>query len=362
MTTTAFTNGVTLTDAAWFNDVDTATYPLTSVSGTNTITATGPSSLSAYASGQVIKFIPAATNSGATTINVSGLGAKNVFANGSACTGGELVIGVPNLLYYDGTQFNIVGYQRAASSTVVRGAIAGLTMSTAGASTTMTVAAGQAADSTNASYMTLGSSMGKTTSGWTAGTGNGGLDTGSIANSTWYHFYLIAKADGTTDVTFSTNATTPSLPSGYTLYRRIGSGKTNGSAQWILFKQNGDRFKWDVGVNDVAAAVNPGTSAVTRTLTVPTGIVVDAWLDNSESNQSNNRFVLWTALDQTDTTPSITNNTLNAQGTNTARFNAEIYVKTNTSAQVRYRTNASGASDETNVVTVGWIDSRGRND
>ena len=121
MTTTAFVNGVTLTDSAWFNDVDTATYPLTAVAGTNTITATGPSSLSAYASGQVLKFIPANTNSGATTINVSGLGAKNVFANGSACTGGELVANVPNLLYYDGTQFNIVGYQRVPTNNIALG-------------------------------------------------------------------------------------------------------------------------------------------------------------------------------------------------------------------------------------------------
>ena len=48
----------------------------------------------------------------------------------------------------------------------------------------------------------------------------------------------------------------------------LGSMKTNGSAQWTKFIQDGDLFQWDAGVQDVAAT-NPGTSAVTRTLTVP---------------------------------------------------------------------------------------------
>lgn len=108
MSTTLFTNGVTLTDAAWFNDVDTNTYPLTAIAGTNTITATGPSSLIAYTAGHVLKFIPANNNTGALTINVSSIGAKNILINGASCKGGELVAGVPTLIYYDGTNFNIL--------------------------------------------------------------------------------------------------------------------------------------------------------------------------------------------------------------------------------------------------------------
>ncbi len=115
MATTDFTNLITLTDAVWFDDVDKAAYAyLTGVSGTNTITATGPASLGAYAVGQKFHFLPANTNSGATTINITqsgaaALGAKNVFSSGSACTGGELVAGIPVILIYDGTQFNVIG-------------------------------------------------------------------------------------------------------------------------------------------------------------------------------------------------------------------------------------------------------------
>ena len=114
MSTTSFTNLITLTDAAWFNNADKAAYGyLTGVAGTNTITATGPASLSAYAAGNKFHFVPAATNTGATTINItqsgaSALGAKNVFFNGAACVGGEIKIGVPCLIIYDGTQFQLV--------------------------------------------------------------------------------------------------------------------------------------------------------------------------------------------------------------------------------------------------------------
>lgn len=81
---------------------------LTSPSGTNTITATAPLSLAAYAAGQSFRLIPAATNTGATTININSIGAKSVFYNGAACVGNELIISVPAELFYDGTQFHII--------------------------------------------------------------------------------------------------------------------------------------------------------------------------------------------------------------------------------------------------------------
>lgn len=63
---------------------------LTSVSGTNTITATATPT-PAYAIGQKWTFVPANTNTGATTLNISSLGAGAVQLAGAALTGGELV-------------------------------------------------------------------------------------------------------------------------------------------------------------------------------------------------------------------------------------------------------------------------------
>ena len=115
MPTTVFTDGVTLSAAAWANDIDSTAYAvLTGVAGTNTITATGPANYAYAAARTPLYFTPAATNTGATTINItpsggSTLGAKDIFSNGAACVGGELVISVPTQVIYDGTQFNIVG-------------------------------------------------------------------------------------------------------------------------------------------------------------------------------------------------------------------------------------------------------------
>ena len=123
MSSTDFTDSSTVILAAWLDDVDVATYAsLSSVAGTNTITATGPVPMSAYASGQLFRFIPAGTNTGATTINItpssgSALGAKNIFSGGVACVGGELVSAVPALIQYDGTQFNLINKAITNSST-----------------------------------------------------------------------------------------------------------------------------------------------------------------------------------------------------------------------------------------------------
>jgi len=82
---------------------------LTSPAGTNTITATAPLSLTAYAAGQTFRFIPANTNTGATTLNINSIGAKNIFRNGAALLGGEIVASGPVEVFYDGTQFQLIG-------------------------------------------------------------------------------------------------------------------------------------------------------------------------------------------------------------------------------------------------------------
>ncbi len=64
----------------------------------------------AYATGQMFLVDIANANTGASTLNVNGLGAKNVFDNrtGAALTGGELQVGSGYFFYYDGTQFLLI--------------------------------------------------------------------------------------------------------------------------------------------------------------------------------------------------------------------------------------------------------------
>lgn len=83
--------------------------PLGSVSGTNTITASGSLQVAPLASSQVFLFTPANTNTGATTLNINSVGAKNIYAGNSALVGGELHANIPVLVQYDGTQFQLIG-------------------------------------------------------------------------------------------------------------------------------------------------------------------------------------------------------------------------------------------------------------
>lgn len=88
--------------------------------GTNTITGTLVPPITAYATGLLISLVPANTNTGATTIDLTTpSSAKNVFCNGAACAGGELRASIPVLLYYDGTQFNIIGANSFADSSAL---------------------------------------------------------------------------------------------------------------------------------------------------------------------------------------------------------------------------------------------------
>jgi hypothetical protein len=251
-----------------------------------------------------------------------------------------------------------------------RSYLAGLTMSTAGASTTMSVAAGQASDSTNAVMMTIASSIAKTTAAWAVGTAAGGLDTGAIANSTWYHFYEIMRPDtGVVDVAFSLNAVGTlgaNVPAAYTRVRRIGSGLTNGSAQWVAFTQDGDYFRWSASVLDVNTT-NPGTAAVTSALTVPTGVNVQALVNAYVTTGASTTvgFIL-SDLAANDEAPSETAAPLmtafqQAAGTGPFAIGVNAQIRTNTSAQIRSRQKFSDASTIARIATLGWVDSRGRN-
>jgi hypothetical protein len=214
--------------------------------------------------------------------------------------------------------------------------------------------------------MTLVSAYTKTTAAWAVGSAAGSLVTGTIAASTWYHVYLIKRTDtNVVDVMIALVATAPTLPASYTLYRRIGAMKTNASSQWTFFIQDGDLFQWGNGAIQDVAAANPGTAAVTRTLSAPPGVNVIATLQAGFSTAvlaSNPAGILISDLAVADIGPSVGNATaLNyaAAGTGTNYYTA-VQCRTNTSAQVRSRIQLSDANITLNINTVGWYDRRGR--
>ena len=366
---------------------------VTAEAGTNTITGTVDALVTALRADQLFIMVPLNANTGATTLELTPSGgasltAKNVFWNGAACLGGELTAAVPVILQYDGTRYNIIGNAAFMPASFVnlraRGAIYGLTLSNnvADATNDIDIAAGGCMDSTGAFYIQIAASTKQLDANWAAGT-TGGMrnSAAAIANGT-YHIYAVATAAGVTgiyayagvagtdpDSTATVAAVIAALQletggASYVYARRIGSILRE-SAAIVGFVQNGDEFLRKVPIVNVNTT-NPGTSAVTATLSVPVGLTIDAVFSFLiyAGVASSAIAVLVTPLSITDTAPN-TAGPLTVYSPDAGAFPAsgvsELHVRTNTSSQIRYRLSASGASVVALVTTRGWIDSRGRN-
>lgn len=246
-----------------------------------------------------------------------------------------------------------------AKSVALQGGLYGLTLSTVGGSATFGIAAGSAADSTNVLIMAPLSAYTKNTSAWAVGSGSGSLDTGAIANNTWYHVFLIQRPDtGVVDILTSLSASAPTLPANYVFFRRIGAMKTDGSATWILFSQNGDEFLWPTPINDINSAAF-STAPVLGTMSVPPGVKCTARFRGLMANSVAGVSILINSPDESVAAPNgVTGNaTANSlvAGIGTA---FDLSIRTNTSGQVRFV--ASAASTTIACATYGWVDTRGR--
>lgn len=258
-----------------------------------------------------------------------------------------------NKTYADGITANI--------SASVRGYLFGLTLSNNATDPTndINISPGAAAsDSSAPSTMTLVSSITKRLdAAWAVGTGNGGLDTGTIANIT-YHVWIIQRSDtGVVDALFSASATNPTMPSGYDRKRRIGSILRE-SGSIVAFVQRGNRFTRPQSID------RNSTTAVTDSLLslkVPTSISVQpiftcAALTGGVAGQA----TIYVG-DGSDAVAPYRVFIL-GDGAN-VRNAATLYggVYTNGSAQIRYSALLATTTFAFNLVeTYGWIDTRGQ--
>lgn len=111
--------GTARTDAARVDQVqDSSQLALGAVAGTDTITGSLTPAITAYTAARAVIFEPAATNTGAVTININGLGARAIVkGNGVALAAGDLVTGVPVLIIDDGTRFVLINPQTGVAGT-----------------------------------------------------------------------------------------------------------------------------------------------------------------------------------------------------------------------------------------------------
>lgn len=101
------------------------------------------------------------------------------------------------------------------------------------------VAAGQARDSSDVNDIVISSAV--TVNAANAGVVNG-IDTGALANDSFYAVYAIGDSNSFNDpgALISLSFSQPQLPFGYDMYRRIGAVLTDGSAHILDFTQRGN--------------------------------------------------------------------------------------------------------------------------
>ena len=142
-----------------------------------------------------------------------------------------------------------------------------VTQNTVTPTTKLDFEAGAARGVNNIANLRLASTMTKQIGvSWVAGTGNGGFPNIIIIDvNTWYHCFVIAKPDGTTDAGFDTSLTAVNLlatATGYTDYIRVWSFKTQHINRDIrdmitYIEPSGTRITYWKTVRDFPAGVPP---------------------------------------------------------------------------------------------------------
>lgn len=290
---------------------------------------------------------------------------------GSSDNGNPLVLGPGTKQVYVSFDEHVVDAMLTASGVVVpAGHLWGLTLSNNSTDATndidVTIGACASDDTDDADRVLLnpGAMTKRLDATWAAGTNQGGrASSQSIANGTWHVFAI--RVGGVDDYGFDTSITAANLIADHaaTHVRRIGSILRE-SAAIVGFVQDGDYFRRKASVLDVNTT-NPGTSAVTATLSVPTGLS-ELWALFNVSLAKSADYVFYASdLASTDVAPSSTAaplgtsaSIIGAAGAITIAAHAPVRV--NGSAQIRYRLSASDGSTIVRIATYGWIDNRGR--
>jgi hypothetical protein len=98
---------------------------LITVTGTNTLIGTSLPPNTAYVNGMTLSFVVANTNTGAVTIDVDGLGAKEiVFSATTPLVAGQLLAGALITIEYDGIRFQLLANASQRAPAVITGTTA----------------------------------------------------------------------------------------------------------------------------------------------------------------------------------------------------------------------------------------------
>lgn len=322
---------------------------------------------STEASGYVSMAQVSAAAAAASAVSAAEIANAGAWVSGTTYALGDCVWSPTSFLTYrrktagSGTtdpESDPTNWQVLAPSSVIAGYINGFTLSNniANSATRIDVAIGACADSTNAFNIT-GTAITKSTDGsWVAGSNNNGMGVGlTIANNTWYHVFAVIVG-GVFDVYFDTSATAANKPASTTALRRIGSFRTNGSAQILGFKQYGQIIYWNAAVQDVNTGAPPASATLTA-FSVPTGVSVypiNYLTVTGPSGGGSQDVYLYSPLHGQGYQPAARLGVFGVTNSPSLGANPPPTQLTDTNAQLFYR--VVGGLAAGSVHTLGWID------
>jgi len=256
-----------------------------------------------------------------------------------------------------GTEFKLIP---GSGSFIPPRHIHGLTYSNSAGDPTndIDIAIGSAKDSTNVFDLILTTAITKRLdAAWAVGTNQGGLDTGSIANSDYY-IHLIGRSDtGVIDVLFSLSATAPTMPANYDYRRLIGWIKRVGAAI-VLFttyetEGGGIELLWTTPTLDINLINTLTTTKRTDPVKVPLNFSVIAILNIGISDAGACVAYIY-CPDQADIAPSTTAApmyTITAPAAVDGGSN--LHIRTSTTGLIAARS-TTATIDKYNVSTIGF--------
>ena len=192
--------------------------------------------------------------------------------------------------------------------------------------------------------------------------GANGLDTGSEASNTWYAIYVIGGGGNATASLLSVSATSPTLPGTYTVQRRIGWVRNDGSSNFYEYDTQStgrDRFVlWNEVETILELLTNGGATTYTNVdiseLIPPT--CTTAYINaNHVSNDGGQEFVTFRTAGLAGTGPRA--HRVFAGSANSAEASAStcFFIRTDSTQNIEYR-NSSG-SEQTDIWVLGYTDS-----
>jgi hypothetical protein len=176
------TTGTTST-AVWIplGGSEGVVYCGTSTGSANAQVLTPAPAIPSYSAGLALSFVAGYTNTGATTVNVSGLGLKNIYKDGPtgpiALTGGEIVVGNLLSMRYDGTQFQLTATELGTAALANASSNTGTVAAVSGATTIGKLAA----FSNTAGTIQNGPAVSSSSGTVSAVSGSGSIGVGNIA-------------------------------------------------------------------------------------------------------------------------------------------------------------------------------------